>query len=212
MTEYLDNLIRRHEPLYTTREALFQAFDVLKDVFSKSGTLFVCGNGGSGSDADHIVGELMKGFMLPRHNPSPVRARLEADFGPEGETLARELQEGLRAVSLLSHPALFTAFCNDVNPDLVFAQQLYVLGREGDVFLGLTTSGNSKNVVNALLTAKAKGIKTLIMTGQDGGKCAKLADVAIKAPSASTAFIQEYHVAIYHALCAELEAFFYGGK
>ena len=209
MTDHLSELIHRHEALYTVKDAICQAFGTLKDCFSQGGTLFVCGNGGSAADAEHIVGELMKGFLLPRRGRGELQTKLEELFGEEVVKIGAALQGGLRAVSLNGHPALSSAFANDVEAELVYAQQLYVLGKAGDVLLGLSTSGNSKNVVKALCVAKAMGVKTVVMTGAGGGDCAKLADCAIKVPEKETFLVQELHLPVYHALCAMLEDFFF---
>jgi len=209
MTDHLSELLRRHEALYTVKEAICQAFGTLKDCFSQGGTLFVCGNGGSAADAEHIVGELMKGFLLPRRQRGSLHDQLEGLFGEEGKKIALGLQGGLRAVSLNGHPSLATAFANDVDADLVFAQQLSVLAKPGDVLLGLTTSGNSRNVLKALRVAKAMGVKSVAMTGAKGGECVKLADCAIKVPETETFLVQELHLPVYHALCAMLEEHFF---
>ena len=155
MADHLSELIRRHEALYTVKDAICQAFGMLKDCFSQGGTLFVCGNGGSAADAEHIVGELMKGFLMPRRQRGALHGRLEELFGEEGRKIGGALQGGLRAVSLNGHPSLSSAFANDVDADLVFAQQLSVLARPGDVLLGLSTSGNSRNVVKASMCRPA---------------------------------------------------------
>lgn len=209
MSDHLAELIRRHEALYTVKDAICQAFGMLKGCFSQGGTLFVCGNGGSAADAEHIVGELMKGFLLPRRQRGAMHDQLKALFGEEGRKIGAALQGGLRAVSLNGHPALASAFANDVDADLVFAQQLSVLAKPGDVLLGLSTSGNSRNVVKALRVAKAMGVMSIAMTGEKGGESANLADCAIKVPETETFLVQELHLPVYHALCAMLEEHFF---
>ena len=161
----------------------------------------MCGNGGSASDAEHIVGELMKGFYRQR---SLSREEKEI-FGELGDNL----QEALPAISLTGHPALSTAFMNDVDPEMVFAQQVYGYGRKGDVLMALTTSGNSRNVLNAARVARAKGMKVVGLTGRDGGSLKELCDVCIIVPGQATADIQEYHLPVYHTICAMLEESFF---
>ena len=191
---------------------IMEAFDMLRAVSLEKRTIFLCGNGGSASDADHMAGELLKGFMLPR----PVNKRfvdsMQESWGQEGQALAAKLQEGVKTICLNGHPAFFSAFSNDVDPEMVFAQQIYVLGREKDLFAAFTTSGNSPNVVKAFKVARAKGLKTVVFTGRHGGEAAKLADCAIKVPDDRTYRIQEYHLPIYHSLCAALEEELYGSK
>ena len=209
MNKFLKNLLERFPELTSLSGELDHAFTMIKETYEKEGTVFVCGNGGSAADSEHIVGELMKGFVLKRPVKAEFRSRLAALYGEEGQKMANGLQEGLRAVALTSHPALNTAFANDVDGSMVFAQQVFVLGRPGDVFLGLSSSGNSVNVVKALQIAKAKGLKTIAMTGENGGKCRGLADCLINAPHRETFRVQEYHLPIYHTLCLMIEDCFY---
>lgn len=206
---WLDELIRRYPALATCSESIRTAFDLLAGAFEQQGKVLLCGNGGSAADCDHIVGELMKAFLLPRPIASVHRAALR-EAGPAGAALAETLQDGLPCVALTAHTALNLAVANDVSAEIVFAQQVYVLGRAGDVLWGLSTSGNSVNVVNAFHVARAKGLRTLAFTGQGGGMLARLADVAVRVPSACTPEIQEWHLPIYHALCAALEQRFFG--
>lgn len=208
--DYWDELTVRLPALYTVKEAFFQVVETLKERFSEGKTLYVAGNGGSAADSDHIVGELMKGFMRPRREKDRVRERLEELFGEEGKKIAAKLQTPLKAVSLTVHPALITAFSNDEDPSLIFAQQLYGWGGPRDVFMGITTSGNSANLVKAFQVAKAIGMTTVLLTGRTGGVCAKMVDIAIKVPADETFLIQEYHLPIYHALCAIVEDHFFG--
>ena len=205
-------LFDRFPELAPVEDDFLAAFQLLKETFDNGGTLFVCGNGGSAADAEHIVGELMKGFLLPRPVKNSIRESLAQSFGDEGSEMAANLQEGLPAVSLTGHPALSTAFANDNAPELVFAQQLYGLAREGDALLAISTSGTSKNIMKALMIAKTMGVSTISLAGADGRECAKLADVSIRAPEDETYKIQELHLPIYHALCALLEEEFYGGE
>jgi len=206
----IKTLFKRFPELNGTQEQILTAYTIIKDAFSDGDKLFVCGNGGSASDAEHIVGELMKGFLLRRELPAKAQQKFIDAFGSEGANIANKLQRGLPAIALTGHPSLSTAFNNDVDPSLTFSQQLYAMGSEGDVLLAISTSGNSDNVVKCIQTAKVMGLKTIILTGKNGGKCAELADCSIIAPSDETYIIQELHLPIYHALCAALEDHFYG--
>jgi D-sedoheptulose 7-phosphate isomerase len=164
-----------------------------------------CGNGGSASDAEHIVGELMKSFKLKRPVTDAQREALVAAFPVDGTYLAGHLQRGIRAISLVSQSSLSSAFINDVAPDMVFAQQVFGYGSAGDVLLAISTSGNSKNVVNACKVAHTFGIGTIGMTGEHGGKLMEICDVTIRVPACETFRVQEYHLPVYHTLCAMLE-------
>lgn len=186
-----------------------QAYVALRDAFADGGKLLICGNGGSAADSEHIVGELMKGFYQKRPLPSAAREALLAGDPQMGRVLAERLQGALPAISLVSQTALITAFANDVDPDLIFAQQVYGYGRPGDALMGISTSGNSRNVLYALHTARALGMRTIGVTGQGGGQMMGLAEVTIRVPETQTAAIQERHLAIYHALCAQLEEAFF---
>lgn len=205
-------LFERYPELSVVKNDISLALNILVDSFENNGTLYTCGNGGSAADAEHMAAELMKGFLLPRKINSEFKIKLISMHGEIGRKIADSLQEGLRVISLVGHPSLSTAFSNDVNPELVFAQQLYVLGRKNDVLIGFSTSGNSINVVRTLQVALAIGIKSIIFTGAGGGKCAEIADCSIKAPAEDTYKVQEYHLPVYHAICAMLEEYFYGEK
>ncbi len=208
---YLADLLEKYKSLQNIKSEILYAFKILKKCFKNNGTLFLCGNGGSAADAEHIVGELMKSFMLPRKlRDKNFITKFKELYKSDSKTIIPALQEGMKAVSLTSHPSLATAYLNDVQPDMVFAQQLYVLSRPGDVFMGISTSGNSSNVYKALQVATAKKLDTIILTGNDGGKCSKIATCSIKAPSNIVYKIQDYHVPIYHTLCLMLEEYFYG--
>ena len=188
-------------------EDLEKAFSLIKDTYKNGGKLLVCGNGGSAADSEHIVGELMKGFMLNRKIPAEARQKFKAT--ENGDYISNNLQGALPAISLVSQSAIISAFANDVAADMAFAQQVYGYGKPGDSFLGLSTSGNAKNVIYAAETAKALGLHTIALTGQTGGHLQNICDVTIKAPSQSTPIIQEYHLPIYHKLCMMLEAEFF---
>ena len=209
VNKHAEELFRRFPELRAVSDPLFGIYSTLENVFVNGGALFLCGNGGSGSDSEHIVGELMKNFILRRPHSDEMRKR----FSESGASdLLDILQPGLRAVSLLSHPALSSAFTNDVDGLYNYAQQLYVLGRKGDAVIGISTSGNSQNVYNCFRTASAMGIRTILFTGENNGKCEELADFKLKAPSRETYRIQEYHLPLYHTLCMMLEERFYGSE
>lgn len=180
--------------------------------FENDGTFFCCGNGGSAADCDHICGEFLKGFLSLRPLADSEQRVFEEKFGEEGKLLAGKLQKGLRAISLLSHPAYCSAFANDVDPDLMFGQQLYALSRPGDILLGISTGGGAKNVKAALMAAKACGVKTALLTGNKHGVCESFADIVIAVPEKETYKIQELHLPVYHALCEAVEAYFFGEK
>lgn len=201
---HFDTLVSRYPELASCRAQAEEAAELIIGSFRAGGKLMTCGNGGSASDAMHIVGELMKGFVLPRRLDGEARARLNDDY------LADNLQGALPAVSLIGEAALSTAYANDCAPDLAFAQQLMGLGRAGDVLLGISTSGNSRNVLYAAKAARAQGVKVVMLTGEGGGKCAALADVTIAVPAKETFMVQEYHLPVYHALCLAIEEEFFG--
>lgn len=209
---HLDLLIRRYPVLSVCREDIAKAYDILETCFSGGNKLLVAGNGGSCADAEHIVGELMKGFKLPRRSAEEFAEKLRAVDPVRGEELAEKLQGGLPAVALSGHQGLNTAYINDVENGglLMYAQQVNGYGKAGDVFLGISTSGNSKNVMYAAVVARAKGMKVLGLTGSKGGHLAEIADVAIKVPETETYMIQELHLPVYHALCLMLEEKFFG--
>lgn len=200
--KHMEHLMSRYPELRFMEADIMNAFTMIRKTYENGGKLLICGNGGSASDADHIVGELMKGFYLPRSLP-------ETEQEVFGE-LGRYLQGALPAIALTQHAALSTAFLNDVEPFMVFAQQVYGYGQAGDLLLCLSTSGNSRNVINAARVGKARGLKILGMTGRDGGELKGISDVCLIAPADITADIQEYHLPIYHALCAMTEEAFFG--
>ncbi len=210
MREYLDQLLVRYPVLAPIRAGMESVIAELITSLEKGGTFFVCGNGGSGSDADHIAGELLKGFLSKRELNEEEKAEFEQRFGAEGRALSEELQHGLRCISLLSHPGFTTAFSNDVNPVLIYAQQLYALGRAGDVVMGISTSGNAENIRRAFMVARTIGIRTVLLTGAVPGRCVPYADVVLGVPEKETFKIQELHLPFYHMLCMELERHFFG--
>ena len=193
-----------------TEAGLSDALDLLLNCFCSGGKLLICGNGGSAADAEHIVGELMKGFLLRRPLSEEKQERFRSLFPEEAEALISGLQEGIPAISLSSQTALMTAFSNDVSADLVFAQQVLGYGQSGDVLLAISTSGNSSNILKAAMAARVQGLRVLALTGADGGKLKPLADIAVCAPSRETYVIQEYHISFYHCLCACVEDELFG--
>lgn len=206
----LDILIERYPQLETIKADILKAYEILEQSFSSGGKLLVAGNGGSAADAEHIVGELMKGFKKPRKLSPEQGGKLMEINAELGKVLAAKLQGALPAIALDGHPALTTAYMNDCEPLLCFAQQVVGYGNANDVFLGISTSGNSKNILYAAVTAKAKGLKVIGLTGAKKCKVEELADVCVKAPETETYMIQELHLPIYHGLCLMLEERFFG--
>lgn len=207
---FLEDLIVRYPRLTVCEESIFEAYQVMADCYRRQGKLLIAGNGGSASDAEHIVGELMKGFLRPRKLTSELVDRLKEVDADLGEKLGEKLQEALPAIALASHTALSTAYLNDVDPLMGFAQQVNGYGREEDVLLGISTSGNSCNLLYACVAARAKGLKVVALTGRDGGRLKGLADVSVVVPEEETYKIQELHLPIYHCLCLMLEEEFFG--
>lgn len=205
----LDELVSRYPALAECRADIDAAYQALVAAFSGGGKLLICGNGGSAADADHIVGELMKGYLLPRPLSAEVRARLTAASPELGPVLAEKLQGALPAINLAAGVALPTAFANDVSAELAFAQAAHGHGKPGDVLLGISTSGNAANVRAALCVARAVGMKAIGLTGKGGGKMAAVCDILIRVPATRTFEIQELHLPVYHCLCAMVEARFF---
>lgn len=205
----LDELVVRYPALEVCRSAIEELVDTVTASYRQGKTFFVAGNGGSGADADHICGELLKGFRSRRPLTGEEVENFTALWGDEGKALAGELQGGLPAVSLLSHPGLNTAWINDGEALDHFAQQLWAQGREGDVFLAISTGGNSENLRRALMTAQARKMKTFLLTGDRHGVCEKYAAVSICVPEKETYKIQELHLPVYHAFCAAVESNFW---
>lgn len=209
--QIFDGLLERYPSLSAVGAEILKAYGILERCYEGGGTLFVAGNGGSCADAEHIVGELMKGFVKKRPLSAELKERLAScdDGQGHGTLLAERLQGSLRAIALTGHPGLSTAFLNDVDGEMVFAQQVMGYGRPGDVFLGISTSGNSKNVDYAVTAAKAAGLSVIGLTGRDGGSLGKRADAAVIVPEQETYKIQELHLPVYHALCLMLEEKFF---
>ena len=207
--EHLDLLILRQPRLAFLKEAIWDAFGRIAGTFKSGGKLLLCGNGGSACDCEHIAGELMKGFLLRRPLAEDERAALEAQGGV-GEHLAGMLQRALPTLVLTGLPGLTTAFSNDVEPELAFAQQAFAYARPGDVLMGLSTSGNAGNVVCAAVAARARGATVIGLTGMGGGVLKRHADILLDVPERETYRVQELHLPLYHALCAMLEAEMFG--
>ena len=205
----MEALYTRYPALEACRESVEAATAAIIETYNKGGKVLLCGNGGSCADCDHIVGELMKGFLLRRPVSSKMEEKLAAIAGEEGRMLAKNLQCSLSAISLPGQTALVSAYCNDVEPDAVYAQLVLGHGNPEDVLICMSTSGNSKNVCNAAVVAKAKGVKTIGMTGAKESRLSALCDICIRVPETETFKIQELHLPVYHAICADVEANFY---
>lgn len=204
----LSEMLRRYPVLIGNKQEILDVYSIVEQAYKTNKKVLICGNGGSAADSEHIVGELMKNFMKPRKINEEIYAGL-ANYGKEGEILRQSLEGTLRAVSLTSHISLSTAFSNDTEPAVTFAQQLYGLGDKGDVLIAISTSGNSENCVLATVTAKTMGIKTVALTGKSASRLLALVDASIKVPETETYKIQELHLPIYHCLCAMLEEEFF---
>lgn len=210
LEKHIDLLVSRYPSLQSIRDVIIDAYLIMEECYLQGGKLLIAGNGGSAADSEHIAGELMKRFKTPRPVSLEFANRLKQIDPERGTELAKNLECGLMAIPLVTHEALTTAYINDVDGLGVFAQQLFGYGRAGDVFLSISTSGNSKNIMNATVVARALGIKVIGLTGENGGELAKVADVAVKAPETETYMIQELHLPIYHCWCLMLEDKFFG--
>jgi len=205
----LEELIQRYPSLEGCKEDIQKAYEALADCFSKGGKVLICGNGGSAADAEHMVGELMKGYLKKRELSQEIKDRLEQAHPDMGPYMAGKLQGALPAIALSAHTALATAFSNDVDADLVFAQQVLGYGKKGDVLIGFSTSGNASNVLYAFYMARALGMTTIGLTGKTGGRMKNAAEISICVPEVATPHVQELHLPVYHALCAMVEDFFF---
>lgn len=208
--KHVDHLIERYPALEVCRESIIESCLVMEEAYEGDHKLLIAGNGGSAADSEHIAGELMKRFKLPRPVTPEMAERLKAADPVRGAELAGKLERALTAIPLVAHEALSTAYTNDVDGLGVFAQQVFGFGRAGDVFLGISTSGNSKNVMSAAVVARALGMKVIGLTGAKGGELAAFADVAVKVPETETYKIQELHLPVYHCWCLILEDRFFG--
>lgn len=207
--KHINILIERYPKLGVIRQDIINAYIIMEQSYLKGGKLLIAGNGGSAADSEHMAGELMKCFKIPRPIKKEFTDKLRLIDPIRGEHLSKNLECSLMAIPLVAHEALTTAYINDVDDLSIFAQQLYGFGKPGDVFLGISTSGNSENIIHAAVAAHALQIKVIALTGIDGGELAKMADVCVKAPDSETYRIQEYHLPIYHCWCLMLEDRFF---
>ena len=212
LEKHVSLLTERYPSLKSIEQHIIDAYLVMERCYLNGGKLLLAGNGGSAADCEHIAGELMKRFKLPRHVPADTAEKLCRIDPQRGPLLSRNLECSLMAIPLVAHEALSTAYINDVDGLGVFAQQLFGFGRKGDVFLGISTSGNSKNIMNATVVARALEIPVIGLTGAEGGELAEIADVAVKVPASETYMIQELHLPVYHCWCLMLEDRFFGGE
>lgn len=206
---HLEQLIERYPQLYPCKCDMINAYELIRDSYEHSGKLLIAGNGGSAADSEHIVGELMKSFVLPRKLSKEFQDALVGIDNEMGTVLGKNLQSSLPAIALDGHVSLTTAYMNDCEPLLCFAQQVNGFGISGDVFVGISTSGNSKNVLYAAVVAKAKGLKIIGLTGVKENTLMKYADVCIRVPETETYKIQELHLPVYHCLCLMIESYFF---
>ena len=202
MGKHIDVLVKKYPQLSQIRQDIEAAASILINGFESGGKLLLCGNGGSAADCEHIAGELLKGYRKKR----PLDKR---DFDILGDKLSSLLQYGLPAIPLVSHSSVITAVINDLDSGVIFAQQVMALGKDGDVLIGISTSGNAINVINAIYTAKCKGMRVISLTGSAASKMSELSDVAICVPAQETPDVQELHLPVYHTICAEVEEYFF---
>ncbi len=210
LKDHVNNLINRYPQLRPIRQNIVEAYLVMEECYKNRGKLLIAGNGGSAADSEHIAGELMKKFRINRPVSKEFAEKLKAIDYERGKNLAQNLECSLTAIPLVAHEALTTAYINDADGLGVFAQQLFGYGQTGDVFLGITTSGNSENILNAAVVARASGIKVIGLTGRNGGRLAEIADVLVCVPESETYIVQEFHLPIYHCWCLMLEHRFFG--
>jgi D-sedoheptulose 7-phosphate isomerase len=207
--DYIQQLIERYPLLESVKSDISASFDIIANSYANGGKLLIAGNGGSSSDAEHIAGELMKNFVKKRKLPEAFQKKIES-FDPDiSAYLLPRLQPGLPAISLSGHSSLNTACINDIDGNITFSAQVYGYGKPGDVFLGISTTGNSKNIVYAAVTAKARELKTIALTGSGGGRLKTIADISIIVPEKETYKIQELHLPVYHCLCLMIEEYFF---
>jgi len=206
----IDQLCERYPSLNGVRPAIEDACTQMIACYEQGGKILVCGNGGSCSDSEHIVGELMKSFELKRPIKHAVKEKLAVISPERGSYLAQHLQQGLPAISLTAHAALITAVANDIDGDIIFAQQVIGYGKKNDILLGISSSGNSQNVLDACIVAKAMDLKVIGLTGETGGKMKEFCDTLINVPGRRTFMVQELHLPVYHVLCLAVEHHFFG--
>lgn len=203
--QFVEEFFGRHENLAALREDIVKAGLMMTETYRHGGKILLCGNGGSCADCDHIAGELLKGFLLRRPVNEALKGAMAAEFGEAGMEIAGKLQQGLPAISLCTHSAAISAFANDVDPELIYAQQVLAYGKPGDLLIGISTSGGARNVAAAVMTARAMGLRTIGLTGRDGGRLGKLSELPLIMPQRETYRIQEEHLAVYHLLCVIVE-------
>lgn len=203
--KFIHEFFERHPDLVPLQDQIYQTCNILITAFQNGNKLLLCGNGGSSADCDHIAGEFLKGFLLKRPVREELKSLMAEKYGECGAEIAGKLQQGLPTISLVTHSAAISAFENDVDPELIYAQQVLAYGKPGDVLIGISTSGGANNVAVAVMTANSLGLHTIGLTGKDGGKLAQLADLALIMPECETYRIQEDHLAVYHLLCAVVE-------
>ena len=203
--KFIHEFFERHPDLVPLQDQIYQVCNILITAFQNGNKLLLCGNGGSSADCDHIAGEFLKGFLLKRPVREELKSLMAEKYGERGAEIAGKLQQGLPTISLVTHSAAISAFENDVDPELIYAQQVLAYGKPGDVLIGISTSGGANNVAVAVMTANSLGLHTIGLTGKDGGKLAQLADLALIMPECETYRIQEDHLAVYHLLCAVVE-------
>lgn len=208
----IEELIQRYPQLEGIRYKMNEAAERLIRCYQNGNKVLICGNGGSSSDSDHIAGELLKGFEQRRPLNDHLKSQIHSVSAERGAYLADKLQTGLPAISLSAHSGLITAVANDTDPDLIYAQQVIGFGNPGDVLIGISTSGNAQNVIDAAITARAKGMSVIGMTGETGGLLKSFCDILINVPEIRTAFVQELHLPVYHTLCLIIETHFFGNR
>ena len=204
--KYVNELTERYTALLPIKADIEAAVEKIVESYKNGGKVLLCGNGGSASDSDHVAGELLKGFLSKRNPVGEELSSLSRELGED----AVKLQRGIPAIPLPQLSGVLSAFANDVDPSLVYAQLVYALGKEKDILVAFSTSGNSANIVKAAKCARAKGIFVISLTGQGGGKLLSESDICLRAPECETFKIQEYHLPIYHAICAEVEYELFG--
>ncbi len=205
----LENTIKQYPILKECRDDIQKTYEIIVECYKNKGKILVCGNGGSAADSEHIVSELMKGFLKKRSLPESIKKNIAKTEPGKGQYLAEKLQGSLPAISLTSQAPLCTAISNDTDPNLIFAQQVFGYAKPHDILIGISTSGNAENVLNALIVARSLNIKTIGLSGHTGGKMKDACDVIICVPEDNTHKIQEFHLPVYHALCAMVEAYFF---
>ncbi|MDY0099688.1 MAG: SIS domain-containing protein [Bacteroidales bacterium] len=207
---FLNDLVRRYPRLSMAAGQIQKAADCLILCYGNGGKVLVCGNGGSCADSDHIVGELMKDFKLNRPLAANMKKSLIRTGGERGEYLSGKLQQGLPAISLSAHNSLLTAIANDMDANLVFAQQVAGYGNAGDLLIGISTSGKSQNVIDALIAAKAGNMSVIGLTGQNVEKMKPYCDILVSIPESDTPLVQELLMPVYHTICMITEDHFFG--